>query len=99
MVPDDALRPDRNAPRRTVPAATAIPLFLLAAGTAVSCYVFVASGHPLTVDVWPHLSRMKMVYEALREGHSPFWSFMFYSGYPALRFYSPLFYFTGGVIA
>jgi hypothetical protein len=74
-------------------------LILLAAGTLLSCYVFVAPGHPLTVDAWPHLSRTKMVYEALRDGHSPFWSFMFYSGYPALRFYSPLFYFLGGTIA
>ena len=76
-----------------------IPLVLLACGTLVSCYVFVAPGHPVTVDAWPHLSRTKMVYEALRDGHSPFWSFMFYSGYPALRFYSPLFYFIGGALA
>lgn len=79
--------------------AVLVPLALLAAGTAVSCHVFVHRGHPLTVDAWPHLSRTKMVYEALRDGHSPFWSFMFYSGYPALRFYSPLFYFAGGVLA
>jgi hypothetical protein len=75
-----------------------VPFVLLAAATTISCYVFVAPGHPLTVDAWPHLSRTKMVYEALRSGHSPFWSFMFYSGYPALRFYSPLFYFAGGVL-
>jgi len=76
-----------------------IPLVLLAAGVAVSCYVFVAPGHPLAVDAWPHLSRMKMVYEALSDGHSPYWSFTFYSGYPALRFYSPLFCFAGGFLA
>jgi hypothetical protein len=74
-------------------------LALLAAATLISCYVFVAPGYPVTADAWPHLSRTKIVYEALREGHSPFWSFMFYSGYPALRFYSPLFYFAGGVLA
>jgi len=79
--------------------ANSLPLVCLAAAALVSCYVFVAPGHPLTVDVWPHLSRTKMVYEALRDGHSPFWSFMFYSGYPALRFYSPLFYFVGGTFA
>ena len=76
-----------------------IRLLLLAAATIISCYVFVAPGHPLTVDAWPHLSRTKMVYEALRDGHSPFWSFVFYSGYPALRFYSPLFYVVGGTLA
>jgi hypothetical protein len=79
--------------------ARAIPFFVLAIGVAISSYIFVAPGHPLTVDTWPHLSRTKMVYEALLDGHSPFWSFMFYSGYPALRFYSPLFYFAAGVLA
>jgi len=79
--------------------ASVVPLVLLAVATLVSCYVFLTPGHPLTVDAWPHLSRTKLVYEALRYGHSPFWSFMFYSGYPALRFYSPLFYFAGGVLA
>jgi len=72
---------------------------LLAAATIISCYVFVTPGHPLTVDAWPHLSRTKIVYDALSDGHSPFWSFMFYSGYPALRFYGPLLYFAGGVLA
>ena len=51
------------------------------------------------MDVWPQLSRIKMVYDALRHGTSPFHSFMFYCGYPSLRFYSPLFHFLGGFIA
>lgn len=102
MAPDGPHRPQSGsgrAPRLSGRIAGVIPFVLLAAATAISCYVFVDQGHPLTVDTWPNLSRTKMVYEALRDGHSPFWSFMFYSGYPALRFYSPLFYFAGGVLA
>jgi hypothetical protein len=39
---------------------------------------------------------MSLVYHALKEGFWPFYTFMFYSGFPALRFYSPLFYFLAG---
>lgn len=99
MAPDGPYAGSRRTPGLSAGVANLIPFVLLAVGTAISCYVFVAPGHPLTVDAWPHLSRTKMVYEALVDGHSPFWSFMFYSGYPALRFYSPLFYFAGGVLA
>ncbi|MCX6844649.1 MAG: 6-pyruvoyl-tetrahydropterin synthase-related protein [candidate division WOR-3 bacterium] len=99
MAPDGPYAGSRRTPGLSAGIADVIPFVLLAIGTAISCYVFVAPGHPLTVDAWPHLSRTKIVYEALRDGHSPFWSFMFYSGYPALRFYSPLFYFAGGVLA
>src|SRR5512138_1087547 len=94
--------PRERAPRgadASSPAVTVVAFLLLAAGTAASCYVFLTPGQPVTVDAWPHLSRLKMVYEALRDGHSPFWSFMLYSGYPEFRFYSPLFYFAGGALA
>ncbi len=86
-------------PRVTSVLAAVIPIGLLAAGTLVSCYVFVAPGQPVTVDAWPHLSRIKIVYESFRAGHATFWSFMFYSGYPAFGFYSPLFYAVGGALA
>jgi hypothetical protein len=36
------------------------------------------------------------VYHAVKEGFSPFYTFMYYCGFPALRFYSPLFYLLGG---
>ena len=74
-------------------------LAVLVIATLVSCLPFVAPGHPLTYDVWPHLSRIKVVAEALAGGRSPFYSFMFYSGYPMLRFYSPLFHLLGGALA
>jgi len=48
------------------------------------------------VDVWPHLARQSIVYHAIKEGFSPFYTFMYYCGFPVLRFYSPLFYFLGG---
>jgi hypothetical protein len=70
---------------------------LLAA--ALSCHLFVMRGHPSSVDVWPHLARMDVVYHAVKEGFSPFYTFMFYSGFPVLRFYSPLFSFLGGALA
>ena len=76
-----------------------LPATVLALGVVVSCYQFVAPGHPRTVDIWPHLARTKIVYEAMRDGFSPFHTFMFYSGYPHLRFYSPLLYILGGFAA
>ncbi|MBN2464932.1 hypothetical protein JXD38_04840 [candidate division WOR-3 bacterium] len=65
----------------------------------LSCRSFVAPGHPSSVDVWPHLARLNVVYHALKEGLSPFYTFMFYSGFPVLRFYSPLFHFLAGPLA
>ena len=62
----------------------------------LSCYPFIAPGHPTSVDVWPHLARQSIVYHAMKEGFSPFYTFMYYCGFPMLRFYSPLFYFLGG---
>jgi hypothetical protein len=73
-----------------------LSIVILVAAVLVSSYPYIAPGHPSSVDVWPHLSRQKIVYDALKQGFSPFYSFMFYSGYPHLRFYSPLFYFLGG---
>jgi len=66
--------------------------------TAFASWPFAAPGHPLTFDVWPHLVRQTVVYQSLKAGFSPFYTFMFYSGYPVLRFYSPLFYLVGGLL-
>ncbi len=74
-----------------------VPLALLAITAPVSTSPFFAPGRPATVDVWPHLTRQQIVYEALKGGFSPFYTFMLYCGFPALRFYSPLFYFLGGL--
>ena len=62
----------------------------------LACYPFITPGHPTSVDVWPHLARQSIVYRATMEGFSPFYTFMYYCGFPVLRFYSPLFYFLGG---
>jgi hypothetical protein len=67
---------------------------LLAA--VLSSYPFVAPGHPSTVDAWPNLARQSVVYHAIKEGFSPFYTFMYYCGFPVLRFYSPLFFFLSG---
>jgi hypothetical protein len=69
---------------------------LVAVAAALSSYPFIAPGHPYTVDTWPHLARLSIVYHAIKEGFSPFYTFMYYCGFPVLRFYSPLFYFLGG---
>jgi hypothetical protein len=79
--------------------ASLIPLALLIVTALLSTWSFLARGHPAGVDVWPHLARQRIVYEALRGGFSPFYTFMLYCGFPALRFYSPLFYFLGGFLA
>jgi hypothetical protein len=68
----------------------------VALAAVLSCYPFIAPGHPATVDAWPNLARQSVVYHATREGFAPFYTFMFYCGFPVLRFYSPLFYFLGG---
>jgi hypothetical protein len=83
-----------RAPRAAFPSWLAIGLLALAA--LLSCFPFIAPGHPSSVDVWPHLARQSIVYHAIKAGFSPFYTFMFYCGFPALRFYSPLFYFLGG---
>ncbi len=59
---------------------------------------FLLSGIPVHADTWPHIVRLQATYEAFRNGHLPGWSFFFYNGYPLLRFYSPLFYYLGGII-
>jgi len=73
-------------------------------GVGVALVAAVASGAVLlkpgligAVDVWPHLVRQQVVYETLRAGVSPFWTFLFYGGYPILRFYGPLFALAGGL--
>jgi len=73
-------------------------VLLLAAGALVSGYAYLAPGHPTSPDVWSHLTRQTIVHQSLREGTSPFYTFMFYSGYPHLRFYPPLFAFLGGLL-
>jgi hypothetical protein len=80
--------------RATIASFLAIGLVVVAA--VLSSYPFVAPGDPYTVDTWPHLARQSVVYHAIKEGFSPFYTFMYYCGFPVLRFYSPLFYFLGG---
>lgn len=63
----------------------------------LSGYLFLAPGHPTTGDVWPHLVRQKIIYQSIKEKFSPFFTFYFYSGYPHLQFYSPLFFFITGI--
>jgi hypothetical protein len=70
---------------------------VLAAGV-LSGISFLLSGIPVHADTWPHIVRLQATYEAFRNGHLPSWSFFFYNGYPLLRFYSPLFYYLGGII-
>ncbi len=60
-------------------------------------YLFLAPGHPTTGDTWPHLVRQKIIYQSIKEKFSPFFTFYFYSGYPHLQFYSPLFFFITGL--
>ncbi len=73
-----------------------LPTILLTIGTLVSCYTFLIPGYLITTDFWPHFVRQKIVYQSLKDRFSPFYSFLFYSGYPHLRFYSPLFPFLSG---
>jgi hypothetical protein len=68
-------------------------LGLMIAAGALSGISFLFAGLPAFGDVWPHLVRIQVTYEAFRSGHLPGWSFFFYGGYPLLRFYSPLFYY------
>ena len=74
----------------------AIVRLLLLAG-AISGGAFLHGGYPFFGDVWPHLVRLQIAYEAFRAGHLPGWSFFFYNGYPLLRFYSPLFFYVGAL--
>ncbi len=87
-----------DKPRRSQNAAlsTYLSIGLVAVAAVLSCYPFIAPGDPYTVDTWPHLARQSIVYHAITEGFSPFYTFMYYCGFPVLRFYSPLFYFLGG---
>jgi hypothetical protein len=75
-----------------------LPYLVAGSAAVVTGYVFIAPGHPITVDVWPHFGRTEIVAQAIRNGVSPFWSFMYYCGFPHLRFYSPLFYFLTGLV-
>ena len=88
---------DGRSPHAALSAYLAIGFVAVAA--ALSCYTFIAPGHPSSVDAWPHLARQSVVYHAVKEGFSPFYTFMFYCGFPVLRFYSPLFYFLGGPLS
>lgn len=76
-----------------------IPVALLAVGALVSGRAYLAPGHPSAIDVWPHLARQTAVYQAIRTATSPGWSFMFYCGFPMMRFYAPLFALLGGLAA
>jgi len=67
--------------------------------SAIASYCFISPGYPIAGDVWPHLVRTKFVYDWLKVGKFPFFSFFFYSGYPALRFYSPLLSILTGLLA
>ncbi len=76
-----------------------VPVLLLVAGALISSLAFVWRGHPTSVDFWPHLVRQSIVYNSLRAGTSPFWSFDFYCGFPHLRFYPPLFALLAGTFS
>ncbi len=76
-----------------------LPVVLTAVVTLVSGWTFIKPGFPAALDIWPHLCRQQVVAETLGSGHSPFWTFKFYCGYPHLRFYGPLFAFLGGTLA
>ena len=94
-------RPDRQRRPRTGLTGRhriLVGLVLLAAAV-LSGYSFIAPGHPTTVDIWPHLVRQQVVSRSLSAGESPFWSFIFYGGYPHLRFYGPLLALLGGLLA
>lgn len=73
--------------------------FLAIAGVLASGYVFLSPGCPAAIDIWPHLVRQQVVYESVKAGHSPFYTFLFYCGYPILRFYGPGFAFLGALVA
>ena len=93
------MRVRRNlAPGRTDSAAPAVAVIILVVTAVLSAWPMVAPGHPTSVDAWPHLARQKIVYDAFKTGTSPFYTFAFYCGFPALRFYSPLFYLLGGTL-
>ncbi len=74
------------------------PLAALLVVAVLSGLPYLTPGQPTSPDIWSHLARQKIVYESLRDGGSPFYTFMFYSGYPHLRFYSPLFAFLAGAL-
>lgn len=75
-----------------------LPVVLLLAVAVVSGLPYLSPGQPTSPDIWSHLARQKIVFESLRDGYSPFYTFMFYSGYPHLRFYSPLCAFLAGFL-
>jgi len=110
QVPDSASEESVREYRPPAASPRAFPRFLRAALLAVlgisfigaallSGYPLVAPGHSTGVDVWPHMVRQKIVYESLKTGTSPFWSFKFYAGYPHLRYYGPLLALLGGLLA
>jgi hypothetical protein len=101
-VPDTRTRTAHRRPwhRRLVDSElreTEVIALVVVAG-ALSGISFLLSGIPVHADTWPHIVRLQATYDALRAGLLPSWSFFFYSGYPLLRFYSPLFYYLGGII-
>jgi hypothetical protein len=89
--------PDNTSrrPRTALPSRLAIGLVALAA--VLSTYPFIVA-RPTSVDVWPHLARQSIVYQAIRDGFSPFYTFMFYCGFPVLRFYPPLYHLLSGAL-
>lgn len=70
----------------------------LAGAVAACAVVLLRPGLIGAVDVWPHLVRQQAVAETLRSGSSPFWTFLFYGGFPLLRFYGPLFALCSGAL-
>lgn len=88
--------PNRPGLRPRSDLSSLLGIGLVALAAVLTCHSFVAPGHPLSVDIWPHLARQSVVCHALKEGFSPFYTFMFYCGFPVLRFYSPLLYLLAG---
>jgi len=84
-------------PRQPRPVAGWVAAVAVAVAAVASGAVLLKPGLIGAVDVWPHLVRQQVVDETLRAGVSPFWTFLFYGGYPILRFYGPLFALAGGL--
>ncbi|MCS7250171.1 MAG: 6-pyruvoyl-tetrahydropterin synthase-related protein, partial [candidate division WOR-3 bacterium] len=89
------MKKEKLSPKKTKKLNWEYFIFLIA--IFLSGYLFLAPGHPITGDIWPHLVRQKIVYQSIKERFLPFFTFYFYSGYPHLQFYSPLFFFITGL--
>lgn len=63
----------------------------------ISGLSFLGKGYFFLGDVWPHLSRVKIFANELKNLKFTLWSFHFYLGFPVLRFYGPLFFWGASI--